>query len=581
MKAFHKIKVLLMSLVMIMTVSLSSLPLTALAAPADPGITVKTDKTAYVPGDAVVLTVSSTGAASAMAIQVDVQVDAAFTYEKVSAANSALTGVRAGLKDGKLSVNWINRMDGDIQIPAGDLFTVNLRVTEDAAVGTKTFTPGKIEITGADGAPTTGASPAAFNVTVGTPVKSENVLAAEAAIDRIDLDALDTSQASLDLITDAQLAFSQCSSAEKKLVENADKLTQAVEKYRKLKEQEAADAAAAALQQEIDAWLEDYYAPVADKTPETVAVVDKVAVNTAMEEYTKKSAYIRSQLLEEYEHLQELEDAIAVLEAQMAEETYADTFVPVFLDTYAGILNTPLDSVVYEDEESFEQIGSTIQEAMDFYNEILNEVGQARVAEEYSHLEALLERWNEVALENTPDTPGTLKAYNDFRNKYMDLLMKNPDDVTMEDLPMIQQAISEIKSMKPAVSGKLINEYEYLMELLNTLNGGGSGAIGDIVIPDFNVPDLNVPDLPETGLPGSDVSTTPNGNGSGTTGGGVQNMDTQTAGESEGGIFTKLTVSVGDAFAVIVLILLLTAVVLYLMPRCVNLIVRKKMERRQ
>lgn len=566
MKHFKKIRVLIWSLILSMICSICALPTQTLAA-GTPAVQMDFDKTSYVCGEEALLTLKLTEPTSMMALQVDMNMEGgSFLLEKLEILNADLNGAWAGTKGDQLSVNWISDNLKDVAVPAGDILRLRLRVRESASTGDKLFSISYIESANGKLEYVTVEKGANISVKVEAASKSQNVLDAENEIAKIDIDKITASAESLTLITNAQQAFSKCSASEKKQVSNADVLTAAVKKYNKLKEEQAAADAEAKIQQEIQAYLNDYYNKFADTTAETVKLADKAGVTAAIKEYTKKSAYVRSRLKDEYDHLKELEAAIKVLEEKASAESYADTFVPIFLENNKDILNMAVDSVIYEDENTFSQLQSKILEAIDFHDTILNDVGRSRVTKEYQHLQDLLKKCEEIAKENTPDTPGTLKAYNEFRDKYMDLLMKSPDEVTMDDLSTINSAISEIKNMKPAVSGKLLNEYEYLMELLSTLNGTGT-------VPGW--PDDGWADLPDDGdvtVPGEVVDpTVPSNDGTGASQNGEQ---------TENGKKTKVNVTVGDTFAIIMLVLILTTVLLYLLPTVVKFILKKKEERR-
>lgn len=563
MKQLRKMQVMAIVIMLTMITSLISLPANVLAAN-EPVVGMSVNKTSVTPGEEVLLTLKLDKAVKIMAFQIDIEMTSGtFVLEKVDALVSSLNGTYGGTKDGKLSVNWISDNLTDTTIQQGDALRVRMRVLEKAELGSKTFSIKYLEASNGKLEYITLNKGQDVTVEVVSSAKSQNVINAENEISKINLDAITASPESLELITNAQVAFSKCSAAEKKLVSNAALLTEAVQKYNKLKEQQAQEEAAEKVRKEIAEYLEQYYNPVASRTPETVTLQDKVAVNDAMKEYTKKSAYVRSLLNAQYEHLKELNEAIKKLEKEASDKTYADTFVPIFLENNKDILSMAVDSVTYEGEEAFTQLQQKIADAISFYNDVLNDVGRNRVKSEYKHLEELWKKCEEVAAENIPETQGTIKAYNAFRDKYMDILMKSPDEVTMNDLQKINEAISEIKSMKPAVSGKLINEYEYLMELLSVLNGTGSaddwgtgdtGWLGDDLAGQLG----NTTDTPEN----------------------IGVVQETTTKEAEAARKTKVSVSVGDTFAIIVFTLMLTAAFLYALPVLVKYVVNKKMERR-
>ncbi len=571
MKHLRKVRGLVWMLILSMILSVCTVPTSVLAA-GTPAIEMSFDKTSYVYGGEVLLTLRMTEAAGIAALQVDIDMEGnTFVLEKLEILDPSLEGAMAGTKGNRLSVNWIAGGLSDVSVQPGDVFRLRMRVRETAASGNKMFSVSNIEAYNSKMDAVAVEKGKNTSVEVKAAAKSQNVINAENEIAKINLDAITTSKESLDLITNAQQAFSRCSAAEKKQVSNADVLNAAVKKYNALKEEEAKADAEAKIQQELADYRNNYYNEFASTTPETVKLADKAGITAAIKEYTKKSSYVRSLLKPEYDHLKELEAAVKVLEEKASAESYADTFVPVFLENNKDILNMPVDSITYEDENVFGQLQSKIADAIDFHNTILNDVGRGRVTKEYQHLLALAEKCEEIAVENTPDTPGVTAAYNGFRDKYMDLLMKSPDEVTMEDLDAINSAISEIKNMKPAVSGKLLNEYEYLMELLSTLNGTGAGD---------NWPDDNWPDDNWSELPGDDVTvpgevvTPPNG----LSPGGDSNQNGENS--KNDGRKTKVNVTVGDAFAIILLVMLLTTVLLYLIPTIVKFILKKKQERR-
>lgn len=563
MKQLRRTQVMIIAIVLTMLTSLVSLPTNALAADV-PNIQMSVNKTSVIPGEEVLLTLKLDKAVKIMALQIDIDMTSGtFVLEKVDALTSSLNGTYAGTKGGKLSLNWISDNLTDTTIQSGDALCVRMRVLEKAVLGKKTFSITYLEASNGKLEYVTLNKGQDVTVEVVSAKKSQNVINAENEISKINLDTITASAESLELITNAQVAFSKCSADEKKQVSNASLLTEAMQKYNKLKEQQAQEEAAEKVRKEISEWLENYYNKVSSRTPETVTLEDKVAVNDAIKEYTKKSAYVRSLLNTQYEHLKALNEAIKGLEKEASDKTYADTFVPIFLENNKDILSMPVDSVTYEGEEAFTQLQGKIADAISFYNDVLNDVGRKRVKSEYKHLQDLWEKCEEVAAENIPESQGTIKAYNAFRDTYMNLLMKSPDEVTMDDLAQINKAISEIKSMKPAVSGKLINEYEYLMELLSVLNGTGG---------------MSGWDTGDIGWLGDDIASQIEGTTDVPEDIGVIQETTEEA--ADVARKTKVSVSVGDAFAIIVFTLMLTSAFLYALPVLVKYVVNKKMERR-
>lgn len=501
-------------------------------------------------GDTVKITASGEKiTAFALSIEIDLN-DTAFEVEKVSVSNSALSDIQAGLKKGVLVLNWITSAKAGAVLPAGQWFTFEFKVTPQAEFKTETFSIKTLELYDKDLNSLASSKGSDATVTIVQDDKTQNVIDAENAIDAIGT-VTKADKATLDKITDAQLAYNKCNAKEQKLVSNYDVLEDAIDKYNDLvAKQNKQDA-----DDKIAKMIADFKnEPLLKETVDTVDATDLAEANKLIGEYSQFPLYVRNKLKPEYEHLLALkEKALALYDAP--------GMVKGFKETYAGVLELKPETFAF-DEETFGNTKKAIEDAINTYGE-LNSVAQGMLTKEYELLVKLLEKAYELEADNAPESASVIREYNAFRKKYLRILYLTEGEVTADDLGEINQAISELKSLRAPVAGKLIPEYEHLMNLLATLNGAGVSGDGGYA---------------------DDGTIDTSGGITQYVQGGTTIMQVPVEVESEkadaaGGLLSVI-MSPSMTFGLIVFILLMTALILFAAPVVTYFIVKKKSERR-
>lgn len=493
-------------------------------------------------GDEVQISVSSTNAVNAVAFSTEIIFSAdSFTVLKATVSQQELSDTQIGVKNGKLILNWMSNTSDNVSLPEGKWFTVHLSVSDNAQYGDKTFSLNNTELFDKNLNKITVQKGGDASVTVGAPQKSETVLNAENAIAAIG--TVDTSDTCLMKITAAQIAFNKCSASEKKQVENYSVLEEAIRLYNTLREQQNAQENAEAVQREIDEFKAK---DILKLTTETVEAVNLEEINKTLSEYAGKTLYIRNQLKEEY-------NLLLALKEVALNKNDAPGMVEGFLQVNSGLLALNPETFAY-DEATFRSTKAAIESAIASYNDY-NSLAQSMLNSEYEHLLKLLDRCYELETENSPEPAYVTEAYNAFRKKYLNVLFMTEGEVTDADLATIQSALNEIKKMKPAVSGKLISEYEHLMNLLAALNTaemnydtdiGGSAVINTVEVEKIVEKTVEVPVEVET---------------------------------QAGAKKLNVKMSPSSKFGIIVFVLLITAIILFAAPVVTRFILENKMRK--
>lgn len=450
-------------------------------------IYIEASKETVLPGDELTVTVKTNEAFSAFAFNLDIGFDKnAFTVSKISVADSSKIGLMSGVADGKLKVNWMAESSAE-EWNNGTLFVVYFKSNKTAS-GEKAFNLDSLKVLDAKLKKVEFNVGGEIKVNLKAAVKSEKVKNAEEKIAAIGTVKADVD--SLNRITEAQLAFNECSASEKILVENRSVLEKAIETYNKLKAEQAAEENKKKLEEEIKKFKEDHKA-LLNLTDSTVKGTDVANLNAALIEYGTKSTYVKNRLKTEY-------DKLLALYQKASQLATAPEMVESFLNEYEGVLSLNPKTLSYSDEGSFNDIRQSIESALATY-ENFNDVAKSMLKKQYELLKQLQARCDELAIENSPEPEYVTQAYNAFRKKYLSILLKTEGEVTKSDLSKIQNALSELKSLKPQVSGKLITEYEHLMNLLYALEnegGGNSGTDPSVITNTVEVPVDRIVEVP-------------------------------------------------------------------------------------
>ena len=506
-------------------------------------ISFETDTSTVTPGDNLVVKVKSNEPFSAASLSIDISFDtAAFSVSKLKVPENYESNVMSGVSNNKLSINWISETDVETWA-SGTMFEIHLK-SNSIASGDKSFSFAKVTVLDSNLNNIEFNTASELLISLKAAEKSEKVKNAEEKINAIGTVSADIE--SLNRITEAELAYYECSASEKLQVENRDILTQAIYEYNRLKEQQAIEENQQKLESEIAKFKEDHKNVLA-LSVSTVKGSDVAALNAAIIEYGTKIPYIKNILKPEYDKLLELYQ----LSSQMAT---APEMVESFRSTYSGVLELSPDTLAYSDEESFNDIRSNIEAAIATYNNY-NDVAKSNLSKEYELLIALNKRCDELAVENSPEPEYVTVEYNSFRNKYLSLLLKTEGEVTTSDLSEIQNALSELKSLKPAVRGKLMTEYEHLMNLLQSFDNVSEVITepGDTIIELVQVPVEKIIEKP------------------------VEKIIEKEAEVSAKN--TEVSIPSSGRFGMIVFLMMLTAFILFAIPVLTYFILKFKSER--
>jgi len=174
-------------------------------------------------------------------------------------------------------------------------------------------------------------------------------------------------------------------------------------------------------------------------------------------------------LQEEYQQLLLLKNKIKELEEALEEEELADIQVKQFYEYYENILKYSKETIPVNGLEEIKDIKNILLSALSSYGSY-NKITQKELENEYKHLDALLDYVVEQEIQNAEEPAWVTESYNAFIKKYMTLLFKTEGEITEDDIPTIRTAMSELRALKPQVKGKLIAEYEQLMNFMNVAN---------------------------------------------------------------------------------------------------------------
>ena len=195
----------------------------------------------------------------------------------------------------------------------------------------------------------------------------------------------------------------------------------------KIAEQEAQDAEVAKFKSEN--------ADALAKTPETVTVADKAAVEKALEDYAKLSPASQAKLTDEKANLDKLQAKIAEQEAQDAE-------VAKFKSENADVLAKTPETVTVSDK-------AAVEKALADYAK-LSPASQAKLTAEKENLDALK---GKIAEQEAQD-----KEVAKFKSDNAEVLAKTPDTVTIADKDAVAKALADYAKLSPAAQAKLTAE---------------------------------------------------------------------------------------------------------------------------
>lgn len=516
---------------------------------ANPTVTLKVDKTEVSPGGTVVVTMGATEAMTAAAFSAKLTLDTdVFTVAKVA---SNLEDVYYGdERTGQLLINWLS--DANVRLERGNaLVQITLRASKDAMQAEYAIALAEAEFYILDGTRMNDVSVSVdateHKVMISNP-KSQAVKDVESAIEAIGTVKLTTE--CLDKITTAQIAFGKLSASEKQQVENYSVLQTAINTYNRLKEEQASQDN----QSKIDAVLKKFredHARVIALSVEDVQISDQAAVMAAIADYGQQDAYIRKVLKEpEYQHFCDLNNRINSLILEEAAVKAAQEQVVGFRETYADLLKMEPNTIPTDELEIITDIKNASAVAIMTYENGFNTIAKEILKDEYAKIQALYEKCIELEILNAPEEAWITEAREAFKTKYLTLLLLTESEVTQEHISQLQEAMNELKELKPAVKGTLVNEYERLMNLLNAANmlqlsTNAEGEIQEI--------ETVVEKIVEK----------------------IVTVETNSEGEKRVQIL-GLELSSGGWFGLLVFVMLFSTMILYAMPIIVSYILRKK-----
>ena len=195
----------------------------------------------------------------------------------------------------------------------------------------------------------------------------------------------------------------------------------------KIAEQEAQDA-------EVAKFKSDNADALA-KTPETVTVADKAAVEKALNDYNALSPAAQAKLTAEKANLDALKEKIAEQEAQDAE-------VAKFKSENADALAKTPETVTVSDK-------AAVEKAIADYAK-LSPAAQAKLTAEKANLDALKEK---IAEQEAQDAEVAK-----FKSENADALAKTPETVTVSDKAAVEKALADYAKLSPAAQAKLTSE---------------------------------------------------------------------------------------------------------------------------
>lgn len=271
----------------------------------------------------------------------------------------------------------------------------------------------------------------------------------------------------------------------------------------------------------------------------------------AIADYGQQDAYIRKVLKEpEYQHFCDLNNRINSLILEEAAVKAAQEQVVGFRETYADLLKMEPNTIPTDELEIITDIKNASAVAIMTYENGFNTIAKEILKDEYAKIQALYEKCVELEVLNAPEEAWITEAREAFKTKYLTLLLLTESEVTQEHISQLQEAMNELKGLKPVVKGTLVNEYERLMNLLNAANmlqlsTNAEGEIQEI--------ETVVEKIVEK----------------------IVTVETNSEGEKRVQIL-GLELSSGGWFGLLVFVMLSTTMILYAMPIIVSYILRKK-----
>ena len=426
---------------------------------------IKTDKAYLKPGDIAVVSVVTTETIKVAAFDMKIDLDTdVFSVVKV-AVDESISQIYYGVQEDRIYLNWVS--DKNVTLNSGTILSVSLRVSQDAAW--KDYEIGLSEVEFYDAVAnkiSTEMKSVVANFTIGS-TKSNLVLTAENAI--ADIGKVEPTVECLERITKALEAFHAIKPAnDKTLVENYGVLQTAINTYNRLREESALEDR----EKEVTAQVKQFqtkHQAVLKLTEKIVTVSDGTAINAALDNYATLDPYIRKQLQEEYQQLLLLKNKVKELEDALEEAELADMQVKQFYEYYANVLKYSKETIPVDGLEEIKDSKNILLSALSSYD-AYNEMAQKKLKKEYKHLNELLDYVMEQEIQNAEEPAWVIESYNAFIKKYMTLLIKTEGEITEDDLPTIRTALSELRALKPQVKGKLIAEFEQLMNFMNAAN---------------------------------------------------------------------------------------------------------------
>ena len=176
-------------------------------------------------------------------------------------------------------------------------------------------------------------------------------------------------------------------------------------------------------------------AEILAKTPDTVTVADKAAVEKALNDYNALSPEAQAKLTDEKANLDKLQAKIAEQEAQDAE-------VAKFKSDNADALAKTPDTVTVADK-------AAVEKALNDYN-ALSPASQAKLTAEKANLDALKAK---IAEQEAQDAEVAK-----FKSDNADALAKTPETVTVADKAAVEKALNDYNALSPASQAKLTAE---------------------------------------------------------------------------------------------------------------------------
>ena len=462
-------KYIVITVLFVSIIFTSILPMGMVKAIGNQKIELKADKTQVNPGDIVVVSVETTKDLEMAAFDIRIDADMEiFSIVKVGVGKNT-ENIYFGKQNNTIYLNWVSNKN--VKIDAGTILAVSLRVNNEAEWKSYQIALNKIDIfdVSENKIATVLDDSSKVEITVGK-TKSDLVLNAEKLIS--DIGKVEGTVECLDKITAALEAFHAIKPvSDKTLVKNYKELQAAINKYNLLREKEAADVVESDVKNEVTEF-QAKHKKVLSLTEKTVSIKDGTAVKAALIDYAAKDPYIRKKLQAEYKKLLLLSDKISKLQDELDEKELAKLQIAQFFEYYGSLLKYTVETIPASDLQLIKDSKAALESAMATYDSY-NEIAKKELIKEYKHLTELNDYIVEQEVQNAEDPEWVIRGYNAFLTKYASLLSKTEGEVTSKDAPIIGKAISELKSLKPQVKGKLLAQYDHLMNLMNAINQVG------------------------------------------------------------------------------------------------------------